>query len=151
VTSANRAPVPPEVCKRAVEILEAPEPSTATEDDDGRRIEKVPGGWMVLKAKEYSAIVKREHQKDLTRERVNRFCDRKRLNKPLPPPTLPPITTPPDHQTSPDDLKRDVTLGNAEQRDVTPSDTDTNVNLEREANLAKFSPQLFLILTKALN
>lgn len=119
---ANRARVSLENCRRAVEILESPEPETATEDDDGRRIERVPGGWMVLKAKEYSQIVKREHQKALTRDRVQRF--RERLKKP-----------------GDEEEKRGNALRNAPLRSVTPSDTDTDtvidINLKQESISAR--------------
>lgn len=67
---AVRARVSEELVVQALKELESPEPSTAYDGDDGRRIERVPGGWMVLNAPKYRDIVKREQIKEQTRRRV---------------------------------------------------------------------------------
>lgn len=69
---AHRARIDMVAAEEAVRVLEAPEPSTATEDDDGRRIEKVPGGWIVLNAKKYRDMATREIQRESNRLRVAR-------------------------------------------------------------------------------
>ena len=56
---AVRARVSPDECAAAVAALEAPDPGSSTPDYEGRRIERVPGGWMVLNAPLYDAIAKR--------------------------------------------------------------------------------------------
>jgi hypothetical protein len=64
--------------KAAVVTLGAPEPSSATDGDDGRRIERVPGGWMVLNAAKYRDIVRGEESRRANRERVAAFRDRQK-------------------------------------------------------------------------
>ena len=53
---ARRARVYPYLVRKAVAILEAPDPQSTTPGDDGRRIERVQGGWIVLNAKKYRDI-----------------------------------------------------------------------------------------------
>lgn len=86
----------------AVSILESPDENSGDKDNDGRRIERVPGGWMVLNAKKYRDIVTRQVAREKTRERVKRFRERHVSNA-------------------------DVTLANVP---VTPSETDTDTETE---------------------
>lgn len=55
-TLARRARIKPCLVKDAVAILEAPDGHSSTPTDDGRRIERVAGGWIVLNAKKYRDI-----------------------------------------------------------------------------------------------
>jgi hypothetical protein len=55
-TLARRARIKPCFVREAVAILEAPDKDSSTSGDDGRRIERVAGGWIVLNAKKYRAI-----------------------------------------------------------------------------------------------
>jgi len=48
--SAN---VPPKEFADAVKCLESPDPDSRTPDHDGRRLEKVDGGWVVLNYRKY--------------------------------------------------------------------------------------------------
>lgn len=92
---------------KAVEILESPDDNSGDKDNDGRRIERVPGGWMVLNAKKYRDIVTRQVAREKTRERVKRFRERHTGNA-------------------------DVTVANVS---VTPSETDAvSKILKRPAN-----------------
>ncbi len=61
----------------AVHILESPDENSGDKDHEGRRIERVPGGWMVLNASKYRDIVTRVVARERTRERVKRFRERK--------------------------------------------------------------------------
>jgi hypothetical protein len=70
---ANRAVLSVEQTEAAVKILESPDPNSADKDFDGRRIERVPGGWMVLNAKKYRDTVTRSIAKEKQRQRVQRF------------------------------------------------------------------------------
>ena len=45
---ANAAVVTVEQCREAMEVLLGPDPDSRTTDFDGRRIEKIDGGWRVL-------------------------------------------------------------------------------------------------------
>lgn len=75
---ARRAIVSVEATEEAVHILEAPDPNSSDPDNDGRRIERVPGGWMILNACKYREIVTREIGKERTRIRVARHRKKKK-------------------------------------------------------------------------
>ena len=75
---AARARVELKAAKKAVAELESVEPATATQDDDGRRIERVPGGWIVLNAAKYRRMVTRVVVREQTRERVRKHRASKR-------------------------------------------------------------------------
>ena len=75
---ANRAMVTPEEAEAAVRTLESPDHESANKDHDGRRIERVPGGWAVLNATVYRQIVTRTEKQRLNRERVARHRAKKK-------------------------------------------------------------------------
>lgn len=75
---AHRARVPLEDVQRAVACLEAPDPDSSDPENEGRRIERVPGGWMVLNAPKYRDLVTRAVVKEQTRARVKRHREKKR-------------------------------------------------------------------------
>ena len=79
---AHRARVPLEATEEAVNRLESPDPDSSDPEHEGRRIERVPGGWMVLNAGKYRAIATRESQKKGNRERVRRHRARKKAQTP---------------------------------------------------------------------
>src|SRR5271156_6601045 len=54
---AQRAVVSREAAEEAINSLESPDKNSFDPDNEGRRIEKVPGGWIVLNAEKYRAIV----------------------------------------------------------------------------------------------
>ena len=69
---AHRARVSLEAGAQAVKELESPEPDSATAEDDGRRIERVPHGWIVLNAGKYRELVTRVESLEANRRRVAR-------------------------------------------------------------------------------
>ena len=73
---ANAARVSLEDARTAIATLEAPDPESANPGNDGRRIERVPGGWILLNAKEYDSIVTAEHARIQSRERSRAYRDR---------------------------------------------------------------------------
>jgi hypothetical protein len=75
---ASRAHVSLEAAKVAVGILESPDPESSDPENDGRRIEKIPGGWMILNAGKYREIVTRANSQEKNRERVRRFRAKKK-------------------------------------------------------------------------
>jgi len=110
---AHRAVMAMDKAVEAIRILESPDPESSNPANEGRRISRVPGGWIVLNAKEYRDIVKREHQKQLNRERVRKF---RRGNATVM------------------QCNDDVTLAN---ETVTPSDTDTVADTTAETKKKK--------------
>jgi hypothetical protein len=75
---ARRANVSVDKAARAVEVLEAPDAESSNPAHEGRRIERVPGGWIVLNAKLYDDMIRREDERRSTRERVALHRERKR-------------------------------------------------------------------------
>jgi len=77
---ALRARVPTAAAEKAIACLEGPDPNSADPDHEGRRIEKVPGGWMVLNAGKYRDLIKRAIMQEQTRARVAKHRAIKRGN-----------------------------------------------------------------------
>lgn len=78
---AHRARIELDDTIAAVACLEAPDADSSDKDNDGRRIERVPGGWMVLNAPKYREIVTRLVAKEGNRRRVKKFRDKAREEK----------------------------------------------------------------------
>lgn len=66
---AHRAIVSLEEAEAAIVCLESPDKDSSDPDNEGRRILRVDGGWIVLNSKKYRAIATREHQKEMNRIR----------------------------------------------------------------------------------
>lgn len=129
---AYRARVSQEVAAEAVAVLEGADPHSSDPDNDGRRIDRVPGGWMVLNATKYQEIVTRKVQRDRTRERVARH----RRERSVTPCNADGADVTPCNAPS-----ADVTLSNAS---VTPSDTETDAHTETETNTAEAEPAAWM-------
>lgn len=69
---AHRANVTLEACTAALACLEGEDVNSSDPDQRGRRLERVPGGWMVLNAAKYRELVTRVARQAQTRERVRR-------------------------------------------------------------------------------
>jgi hypothetical protein len=80
VNLARRANVSTEEATDAVKVLEAPDVHSADPDNEGRRIERVPGGWIVLNSKKYRALVSANESRMRAAERAQRFRDKKKKN-----------------------------------------------------------------------
>lgn len=57
-----------------IKCLESPDPDSRTTEYDGRRIEKIEGGWIILNHEKYR--LHDDIQRDKTRERVRRYRER---------------------------------------------------------------------------
>ena len=101
---AHRARVSVKAAGEALKILESPDTRSHGQDHEGRRIERVPGGWMVLNSAKYRDLVTREMMKEQTRIRVARHRAKQK-----------------------DECNADVTLRNAK---VTQSEADTDTKKE---------------------
>jgi hypothetical protein len=73
---AHVANMPLEAVRVALEVLEAPDPDSRTPDNDGRRLERVQGGWVVLNHRTYRDIRTTKQLADA--ERQQRARDRER-------------------------------------------------------------------------
>lgn len=59
---ARDANVPEDATRRALEKFLAPDADSGTPDDDGKRIERVDGGWRLLNHAKYKAMMSQEHR-----------------------------------------------------------------------------------------
>ena len=78
---ARRAVVTIEEAETAVKTLESPDSNSSDPENEGRRIERVPGGWMILSSRKYREISNRIQALEATRIRVAKHRERKRLLK----------------------------------------------------------------------
>jgi len=75
---ARLARVSVEGARKAVEILTSPDPESSDPEHDGRRIERAPGGWVVLNAKKYDELGSEQHRREKNAEYVRKHRERKR-------------------------------------------------------------------------
>jgi hypothetical protein len=80
---AARARVPLQACQKAIDVLEGPDRESGNPANDGRRIERVPGGWVVLNAQAHRDMVTRAVVQTQTRERVRKHRANKAGNAPV--------------------------------------------------------------------
>jgi hypothetical protein len=70
---AHIARVSLEDCKKAIKVLESPDPYSRTAEHEGRRIEKIPGGWKILNHELYRekgrSVDRREYLRQKQAER----------------------------------------------------------------------------------
>lgn len=74
---AARARVSLEAANAAIKALEAPDKEDSSQEHEGRRIERVPYGWMVLNARKYRDIVQRAESMRKNRERVAKHREKR--------------------------------------------------------------------------
>ena len=73
--------IPPEDFKNALTSLESPDPESRTPDNDGIRIKKIDGGWIILNFLKYRA--RSEIIREQNRERVRKFREKNKNEKPV--------------------------------------------------------------------
>ena len=81
---AHRARVTLDEARTALDTLEGPDPESSDPENEGRRIERVPGGWVVLNAGKHRELITRAIQQAQTAERVRRYRALKRTVTHLP-------------------------------------------------------------------
>lgn len=87
---ARRANKTAKETARCIELLESPDKVDPHQEYEGRRLERVEGGWMVLNAGKYRAMATREIAMERNRLRVQNF--RAKTKSQVPPDVLsPPI------------------------------------------------------------
>lgn len=92
---ADRSRVSLKATKDAITAFESPDKHDPEQEFEGRRIERIPGGWLVLNAEKYRDMVTAAVASEKTRERMRKYRERKR-----------------------------VTLGDGALRSVTPSEAE---------------------------
>lgn len=73
---ADLAKIPLEDCERALERFQKPDKYSWSQDEEGRRIRIVEGGWFLINHAKYRALMSKEDQREKTRLRVQRFRDK---------------------------------------------------------------------------
>jgi hypothetical protein len=76
---AHKARVSLKEAIHALEVLEGPDDCSFDPDNEGRRVERVEGGWIVLNAGKYRDLVTRQVIREQTKERVRKFREKKAL------------------------------------------------------------------------
>jgi hypothetical protein len=76
---AHRARLSIEETERALAVLEAPDPDSANPANEGRRVSRVDGGWLVLNAQVFRDIVLRQQMTESQTRRTNKWRERKKL------------------------------------------------------------------------
>lgn len=74
---AGRLLISREECLKAFEVLQAPDQESRTPSDDGRRIERVDGGWRVINYLKYREKRDPDVRKEQTREATRKWRDKK--------------------------------------------------------------------------
>ena len=110
---AARARVTTDEAQAAVDCFLSPDENSANPANEGRRIERVPGGYMILNASVHRQTVNRIIQREQTRERVarHRAKDKKRYTTVTP--TLQTVTTRPEAEAEAETDKTNTMSGDA--------------------------------------
>ena len=85
---ARRANVSVQRAQKAVEVLQSPDPESGDPEFEGRRIERVAGGWYILNGPKYREMYNRAIQKEQTRLRVQKHRKKACNNNGVTPPLL---------------------------------------------------------------
>lgn len=78
---ASIARVTIEEARDAIEKLESPDPYSRTPDHDGRRIEKIEGGWVVVNHEKYKHMLSADDKRERDRARQERIYAREKARK----------------------------------------------------------------------
>src|SRR5581483_3079389 len=78
---AHIARVPVEATREAIDRFMAPDPDSRTPDFDGRRIEKIEGGWRLLNYERYREARSADERREYLRNKKREERDRKRQQK----------------------------------------------------------------------
>ena len=76
---SRRAVVSQEKTSKALELFQSADPDSRNRDNDGRRLEKVPGGYLLLRYTELAKLKTRAEQQEASRRRVAAFRERKKV------------------------------------------------------------------------
>jgi len=85
---ARLAGVSLEACEKAISIFLAPDQYSRTKEDEGRRLEVIDGGWLLINHAKYRRMASDEERKEQSAIRQQRFRDRHgKSNAPVTPPS----------------------------------------------------------------
>ena len=78
---AQIAGLPLAVTESAIEKFLSPDKYSRTSDDEGRRIEPIDGGWLLLNHAKYRAMASKDEEKTAAAKRQAAFRDRQKRNE----------------------------------------------------------------------
>ncbi len=77
---AGIAHVPVESCRSAIEKFMSPDPDSRSEADEGRRLEKIDGGWSLINFQKYREMASKDDSKLANANRQRMFRERMKRN-----------------------------------------------------------------------
>lgn len=77
---AKRSGVTLEQCELALECLLSPDPYSRTADFEGRRIQRIDGGWELLNHAKYRALLSAEERREYNRRKQAEYRAKKKAN-----------------------------------------------------------------------
>lgn len=84
---ARRTNVPLEIVKKAITILEAPDPNSRRIEEQGRRIARLDEhrdwGWFVVNYEYYRNLASEEQRREVTAARVRKYRQKAKCNAPV--------------------------------------------------------------------
>lgn len=122
---ANLCGITLEQMQEAEAVLLGPDPYSRTPDHEGRRIERVPGGWRVLNAAKYDAMIDLAERREQNKERQQRFRDRHCRNANV---------TPRNANVTP--RNAEITRSNAPEPEPENTSLETTTSSEGETTLS---------------
>lgn len=117
---ANRAQVPLDATLKALESFQSPDPHSRTLDHEGRRIERVDGGYMVLNYLKYREMKDDDTRRAQWRESSKKYYENKKASALLSKPQQPSAQVEEEVEAEEEAKKKEKTLVN------TPSGRSTN-------------------------
>ena len=73
---ASRAHLRPCHVRSAIAILEAPDKNSSDPENDGKRLERIPGGWRVMNCQKYRQISNRFDQREAAKLRMRKHREK---------------------------------------------------------------------------
>jgi hypothetical protein len=78
---AKAAGIEPDDCVESLEKLKSPDKWSRSQEFDGRRIEEIDGGWVILNYTKYRELLSEEQRKERNRERQRRYREKKKVTQ----------------------------------------------------------------------
>jgi hypothetical protein len=93
----------PDECRAALLVLESPDPDSKNPENEGRRVERVAGGWRILNYLHYRNKMTVAYRRELNAQRVRKHREGKATKPEEPPPAAPinPFDGSPNETTCP--------------------------------------------------
>jgi hypothetical protein len=77
---AHQARVPTEATRKAISVLESPDPDSRTPNHEGRRVEKTDGGWQILNYVKYREARNADERREYLRKKQQEFRAKKKVS-----------------------------------------------------------------------